>query len=456
MAAALSNECVSARAQADEPRERTGRAKTGKPFTAPTTELKVFAGRKPAPRTNGILRHSPWDALFAGLALAHGVVLIVCPSIPLIALGLWWNANTIAHNFIHLPFFRSCALNAQFSAFESLVLGIPQRLWRDRHLAHHADKPWRRRWSNQLVWETSLVLALWSLLLIFAPGFFLKVYLPGWFIGLGLCCLQGYFEHTRGVTSHYGWSYNLLFFNDGYHVEHHARPAEHWSRLPQRQRPRAQASRWPAVLRWLEHFSLDGLERLVLRSNALQRFVLEKHERAFRNLLADLPPVHSVGIVGGGLFPRTALILCRLLPDAELTIIDTNATHLATARRFLNGEGRYAHRFFHAVTEDEFDGAMRIAGQERRSPDRQEAERRSGHRAEQELGAPVSAVDSRSQSPLTFDLLVIPLAFIGDRATIYRRPPAPAVLVHDWLWHRRGAGVTISPLLLKRLNLVKQ
>src|SRR5207237_9322530 len=100
------------------------------------------AGRKPAPRTHGILWHSPWDALFAGLALAHGVVLIVCPSIPLIALGLWWNANTIAHNFIHLPFFRSRALNAMFSAFESLVLGIPQRLWRDHNLSHHADKPW--------------------------------------------------------------------------------------------------------------------------------------------------------------------------------------------------------------------------------------------------------------------------------------------------------------------------
>ena len=29
-----------------------------------------------------------------------------------------------------------------------------------------------------------------------------------------------------------------------------------------------------------------------------------------------------------------------------------------------------------------------------------------------------------------------------------------AVLVHDWIWARRGRGVVVSWLLLKRLNLV--
>jgi hypothetical protein len=28
------------------------------------------------------------------------------------------------------------------------------------------------------------------------------------------------------------------------------------------------------------------------------------------------------------------------------------------------------------------------------------------------------------------------------------------LLVHDWLWRRRGRGVAISWLLLKRLNLI--
>ena len=179
-------------------------------------------------RSPGMLQHSSRDALFVALALAHGLALIGLPSIPLIALGFWWNANTIAHNFIHRPFFRSRRLNALFSAVESVVLGVPQRLWRDRHLAHHGGRNWHWRWSRQLAWETGLVLSLAYGLAAGAPEFFLTVYLPGWLIGLALCQLQGHFEHEHGTTSHYGRLYNLLFFNDGYHVEHHARPSEDW------------------------------------------------------------------------------------------------------------------------------------------------------------------------------------------------------------------------------------
>ncbi len=356
----------------------------------------------------GILQPSLGDTLFIVLALAHGLILICFASIPLIAVGLWWNANTIAHNFIHRPFFRSRRLNAIFSAVESLVLGIPQRLWRDRHLAHHGGRPWRWRWSPQLAWETGLVLLLGCALLVRAPRFFLTVYLPGWLTGLALCRLQGHFEHERGTTSHYGWLYNRLFFNDGYHVEHHARPSEHWSRLPKRKHADAVSSRWPAVLRWLEHCNLDGLEQLVLRSQALQRFVLKKHERAFRALLPELPQIRRVGIVGGGMFPRTTLILQRLLPNAQLTIIDASEESLRSARRFVDRNVEFIHRFFDAS---------------------------------QQTGV---------------DLMVIPLAFVGERSAIYRRPPAPAVLVHDWIWHRHGRGVVVSLPLLKRLNLVKQ
>jgi hypothetical protein len=47
------------------------------------------------------------------------------------------------------------------------------------------------------------------------------------------------------------------------------------------------------------------------------------------------------------------------------------------------------------------------------------------------------------------------LAFIGDKSAIYRCPTAPQVLVHDWLWRKRGTSAIISVLLLKRLNLVE-
>ena len=352
-----------------------------------------------------VLRHSSWDAVLVGLSVAHAAALLLVPSIPLLAVGLWWNANTIAHNFIHRPFFRSRMANRGYSAFLSLVLGLPQSIWRERHLAHHADRPVRVRLSREVVSETLLVLAMWAAIATLAPRVFFVVYLPGWAIGLSLCVLQGYYEHANGTTSHYGRLYNVLFFNDGYHVEHHARPGQHWSRLGV-QRARGHESRWPPVLRWLDAFRLDGLERVVLKSPVLQRFVLRAHERAFRRLLPQLGDVGSAVVVGGGLFPRTAIVLRRVLPGAALMVVDANATHLDIARAMLDKTVTLRHAHYRGAALDEAD------------------------------------------------LVVIPLAYLGDRRRIYDRPPARAVLVHDWIWSRRGAGVVISPWLLKRLNLV--
>src|SRR5262245_6635435 len=187
---------------------------------APSTPVGLWSASS-SRWNSGVLRHSMWDTLLVGLALLHGALLVLVPSVPLVALGLWWNANTVSHNFIHLPFFRSRVINGIFSVYLSLLLGFPQSLWRARHLAHHRDQPFRGtpvrgRWLS----EGALVLALWAGLLAFAPEFFLAIYLPGWLLGLGLCQLQGHFEHARGAVSHHGWFYNRLFFNDGYHVEH--------------------------------------------------------------------------------------------------------------------------------------------------------------------------------------------------------------------------------------------
>jgi hypothetical protein len=355
----------------------------------------------------GILRHSRWDALLVALALAQGVLVLTLPTVLVLALGLWWNSNTVAHNFLHKPFFRSRRLNVLFALYLSVLLGVPQSIWRGRHLAHHAGIVWRPRFTGQLAAEVALVLALWAALLTAAPIFFLTVYLPAYLIGLALCSLHGHFEHVHGTVSHYGRLYNVLFFNDGYHVEHHARPGTHWTCLPQHVEPDAEISRWPAVLRWLDWFSLEGLERLVLRSSWLQRFVLDRHERAFRRVLPELPPQPCIGIVGGGLFPRTLLVLRRILTDAQFVVIDRSAANLATARSLVQEDVTFLNEFY-------------------------EPERANG-----------------------FDLLVIPLAFVGNREAIYRKPPAPRVIVHDWLWRRRGTGSIVSFLLLKRLNLVR-
>jgi fatty acid desaturase len=355
-----------------------------------------------------LLRHSHWDALLVLLALLHGILLSRWPSILLIAFGFLWNSNTIAHYFIHLPFFKQPFWNRCFSAYQTLLLGVPQRLWRDRHLAHHADVRWRFKWSRQLIYEAGLVLTLWAFLLVIAPKFFLTVYVPGYALGLCLCFLQGHFEHARGTTSHYSRIYNSLFLNDGYHIEHHAHPSAHWLNLHKRRAERARSSRWPAALRWIESINLETLEFFVLRSKVLQRFVLNRHQIAFQSLLKrdDQPGLKSVAIVGGGLFPRTALVLRKLLPQCALTVIEENPEHIAIARRWLNEGVEYvaAH----------YDGAF--------------ARR--------------------------FDAIVIPLAFRGNREELCAKKAAKTLFVHDWIWRRRKKSRVISWLLLKRLNRV--
>jgi hypothetical protein len=103
-----------------------------------------------------------------------------------------------------------------------------------------------------------------------------------------------------------------------------------------------------------------------------------------------------------------------MLPASKLVVIDLNAENLEIARRYVNGKAEYVNARF------EIDGLEE---------------------------GPV---------PANFDLLTIPLALSSDRRAVYRRPPAPAVLVHDWIWRPRGSSVVVSWLLLKRLNLVRR
>jgi len=356
--------------------------------------------------TRSVARAGPGHARFVLLSIAHAGAIVLVPHPIVIAIGLWWNANTISHNFIHRPFFTAAAANRAYAFYLSLLLGVPQTFWRDRHLHHHAGdlRPARLRAASRA--ELAGIAALWLGLGLAAPTVFLWAYLPGWLLGLGLCHLQGHYEHARGTTSHYGRLYNLFFFNDGYHVEHHRDPAAGWMELRQAVVPGARCSRWPPVLRWLDALSLDGLERLVVRVPALQRAVVAPHDRAVRALARHLPgEVHSITVVGGGLFPRSAIVARRVWPAAAITAIDADAGHLEIARPFL--------------------------------PPGISAECR-----------PFVPGDERA------DLVIVPLAYVGSREDLYARPPAPAVLIHDWIWRRRGPGAIVSWWLLKRINLV--
>ncbi len=163
-------------------------------------------------------------------------------------------------------------------------------------------------------------------------------------------------------------------------------------------------------MRWFEYLSLDGLEELVCRSGWLQRFVLRTHERALARALAKMPPPGKVVIVGGGLFPRTALALRRLLPGVKLTVADMREDRIEKAKRWLDEGVEFVRGYCTAANLSTLAGDA--------------------------------------------DLVVVPLALRGCKAEFYRTPPAPHVLIHDWLWQRRSQSVIVSWLLLKRLNLV--
>jgi hypothetical protein len=262
----------------------------------------------------------------------------------------------------------------------------------------------------------ALILTAWSVLAVAVPMFFVTTYLPAYLAGLGLCAMQGHFEHVgAATTSHYGRVYNLLCFNDGYHCEHHAFPGVHWSELPRRMPPARHASRWPALLRWMDFLSLDGLEAMVLRSPRLQRFVVRAHTRAVARVLHDRDAIGRVAVIGGGLFPRTALVLRDLMPEATVVIIDANRAHLDVARAFLDARPSQARPIA------EFRHETFLAG-----------DRLDG-----------------------FDLVIVPMAFKGDWERLYADPPAPRLLTHDWCWRKRGTGRLVSVFLLKRLNLVR-
>jgi hypothetical protein len=380
---------------------------------------------------SGLFRHSASDAWLVGAAVVQAALFAFAfTSLPnaaaalIFGAGTCWCSNTVSHNHLHNPLFQSRTLNRGFSLFLSMLLGIPQSIWKARHLWHHAGEPAEKRALRPAWSEVVLVLAGWLAFLALAPRVFLLAYVPGYVLGMALSRLQGDMEHAldtgreRGV-SHYGWLYNRLWFNDGYHAEHHRFPTEHWTRLPLRSHAiQAPVSAFSPHFRWLERSSLQGsllgaLERLPLWFGFVERFMLRCHERALGLLLARLPAVpRHVAIIGGGLFPRSLLVLSRLLPGARFSVIDLSADNVACAERVLRSRNFDDSRIRFLV--EPFD-----------------AERHRG-----------------------FDLVVAPLAFVGNEATLSLAAVETAVITHDWAWRRRGiASEVVSWLLFKRVCL---
>jgi fatty acid desaturase len=257
-------------------------------------------------RPTNLFKVSAWDAIPATLAVLQlALVWALYAAWPdlswgacagflaLYAFSVGWNLNSIAHNFIHNPFFRSERVNRSMSLTISLALLSPQTMYRYVHLRHHAgnaDRPDQRgatvdplsiyqhghagkpepmltyvfleffrgdspfelarrirekrpKEARQALFEFWAVIGVYGAAL--AVGLFtgrwafVPMVVVGSYLGQCLSNLNGYYEHLGGNpdkpiawgVSTYGRLYNWVFLYNGYHAEHHYRPKTHWTKM---------------------------------------------------------------------------------------------------------------------------------------------------------------------------------------------------------------------------------
>lgn len=91
----------------------------------------------------------------------------------------------------------------------------------------------------QLVIETTALGAFWLAMLIVDWHYFVFYYLTSYYLGWVLSYAEGYLEHYgcepgnqyANSVSSYNGVYNLFWFNNGYHQEHHWDPKVHWTQM---------------------------------------------------------------------------------------------------------------------------------------------------------------------------------------------------------------------------------
>jgi fatty acid desaturase len=187
---------------------------------------------------------------------------------------------------VHNEFFSWRWANHAMSMLNSIALCFPQSVFREHHLNHHrynnqpprpgqkgdlsslyrysrhpgepepflryallsplradvlryAQAAWRGGQRGRLVMDTVTVAAVMVFFAWQLPEYVVLYYLPLMYFGHAVTYAEGYFEHNRAVpgdryrnavSCYSGW-YNFIWFNNGYHQEHHCYPALHWTRI---------------------------------------------------------------------------------------------------------------------------------------------------------------------------------------------------------------------------------
>ena len=120
-----------------------------------------------------------------------------------------------------------------------------------------------------------MLVAFWALMAWVDWRYFVYFYLPSYYLGWVLSYAEGYLEHFGGQpgnpfansVSSYNRLYNLLWFNNGFHQEHHWDPKVHWTHMgdlhhqirPQLAANRTRVLRGPHMTGLME----DALRRLL-------------------------------------------------------------------------------------------------------------------------------------------------------------------------------------------------
>ena len=220
------------------------------------------------------------------------------------SVSISWNINGISHNFLHNAYFKSHFLNRVFSLVESLALGFSQTFYEYVHQRHHMGNSDRRDeatgdtidwlsiyrhghdgeaeniWSYVLLsyfrddpkaiyreiarknkddafWGVFEIVAFLSFFVLmgYLNWHFIIFFLPFYYFGHCLSYLNGYYLHFGGNpdkpiawgVSSYHKLYNWLWFNNGYHAEHHFRPKMHWTKMDEFHRKIADEQRREGV-----------------------------------------------------------------------------------------------------------------------------------------------------------------------------------------------------------------
>jgi fatty acid desaturase len=215
---------------------------------------------------------------------------VLAPAYVAIMWSYCWNLQCISHNFIHNPFFTNAWLNRLYSVLETFALGVPHILYHHYHLNHHwgdsdAKGPdgTTKDWSSiyrygkdgrpegfwrycfvsffrvevgpvlrtairhgrghilQTVAESVVLAAFWAVMAVVNWKYFVFYYLTSYYLGWVISYAEGYLEHYgcqpgnqyANSVSSYNRLYNLLWFNNGYHQEHHWAPKVHWTQMAQ-------------------------------------------------------------------------------------------------------------------------------------------------------------------------------------------------------------------------------